>query len=305
LSEKTISGSKQVTTRGLTNLFIVYLIWGSTYLAIRVAVRPGAGIPPFTLGMVRTLIAGGALLLWGILRKGRPRLTKRDLAVFATSGILMWTIANGMVIWAEQRVESSLAAVLIATTPLWTVAIESFVDRQWPHARVWVALFVGFSGTVVLSIPEFSSGDASDTLSIVLLILAPITWSMGILLQRRHATSLPARVSSGFQMVFAGLGFAVLVLLAGEGAPQPTHEALLALVYLTLFGSIIAFTSFVSMVRELPTSLAMTYAYINPVIAVILGAWLLSESVTVYTLIGTGLVLLGVIGVFRERAVRG
>jgi drug/metabolite transporter (DMT)-like permease len=93
------------------------------------------------------------------------------------------------------------------------------------------------------------------------------------------------------------------MLLAGEGMPQPTREALLALVYLTIFGSIIAFTSFVSMVRELPTSLAMTYAYINPVIAVILGAWLLSESVTIYTLIGTGLVILGVVGIFRERAV--
>jgi drug/metabolite transporter (DMT)-like permease len=156
---------------------------------------------------------------------------------------------------------------------------------------------------VVLFIPELGSGDASDILSIVLLILAPITWSIGILLQRRHATVLPARVSSGFQMVFAGLGFAVLMLLAKEGVPQPTREALLALVYLTIFGSIIAFTSFVSMVRELPTSLAMTYAYINPVIAVILGAWLLSESVTIYTLIGTGLVILGVVGIFRERAV--
>jgi drug/metabolite transporter (DMT)-like permease len=253
--------------------------------------------------MVRTLIAGGALLLWGILSKGPPKLTRRDLAVFAASGILMWTIANGMVMWAEQRIESSLAAVLIATTPLWAVAIESIVDRQWPPARVWAALFVGFLGTVVLFIPELGSGDASDILSIVLLILAPITWSIGILLQRRHATVLPARVSSGFQMVFAGLGFAVLMLLAGEGMPQPTREALLALVYLTIFGSIIAFTSFVSMVRELPTSLAMTYAYINPVIAVILGAWLLSESVTIYTLIGTGLVILGVVGIFRERAV--
>jgi drug/metabolite transporter (DMT)-like permease len=114
LSETTVGGSGQITSRGLANLLIVYFIWGSTYLAIRVAVRPGAGIPPFTLGMVRTLIAGGALLLWGILSKGPPKLTRRDLAVFAASGILMWTIANGMVMWAEQRIESSLAAVSMA-----------------------------------------------------------------------------------------------------------------------------------------------------------------------------------------------
>ncbi len=291
-----------MTARGLVNLLIVYVVWGSTYLAIRVAVQPGAGIPPFTLGMARTLVAGSVLLLWGFLRKGRSRLTGRDIAVFAASGILMWTIANGMVVWAEQRIESGLTAVLLATTPLWTVAIESVMDRRWPPARIWLALLIGFAGTVVLSIPELRSGNASDALSIILLILAPITWSMGILLQQRHASDQPARVSSGFQMVFAGLGFALLVWIAGEPAPQPTTEAIYAWIYLTVFGSIIAFTSFVAMVRELPTSLSMTYAYINPVIAVFLGAWLLSETVTVYTLFGTGLVLLGVIGVFRERA---
>ncbi len=294
----------RLTTRGLINLLIIYVVWGSTYLAIRVTVRPGSGIPPFTMGMVRTLVAGSGLLLWGILRKGSPRLTRRDLLVFASSGILMWTIANGMVIWAEQRIASGLTAVLIATTPLWTVAIESLMDRKWPPIRIWGALLIGFTGTVVLSIPEIIKGGASDTLAIILLILAPITWSIGILLQRRHASDLPARVSSGFQMVFAGLGFAVLVLLAGEGAPKPTPEALLAWGYLIVFGSIIAFTSFVAVVRELPTSLAMTYAYVNPVIAVILGALVLSEAVTIYTVLGTGLVLLGVIGVFRERSGR-
>lgn len=292
---------EQVTARGLVNLFIVYLVWGSTYLAIRVAVRPGAGIPPFTLGMTRTLVAGTALLLWGIVSKGSHKVTRRDILVFAASGILMWTIANGMVIWAEQRIESGLAAVLLATTPLWAVAIESLVDRQWPHGRIWAALLIGFAGTVVLSIPELGSGDVGDTLSVILLILAPITWSIGILVQRRHASPLPARVSSGFQMIFAGLGFAVLVLVVGEGMPQPTREALFAWIYLVVFGSIIAFTAFVATVRDLPTSLAMTYAYVNPVIAVILGAWLLSESVTIYTLIGTAFVLVGVIGVFRER----
>ncbi len=296
--------SDQVTTRGLVNLFIVYVVWGSTYLAIRVAVRPGAGIPPFTMGMVRTLVAGSLLLLWGVLRKGTQKVTRQDLVVFAASGILMWTIANGMVIWAEQRIESGLTAVLIATTPLWTVAIESLIGRKWPPTRIWAALLIGFAGTVVLSIPELRNGEMGDSLAIILLILAPITWSIGILLQRRHASSLPARVSSGFQMIFAGLGFGVLVLLAGEGRPQPTFEALLAWGYLIIFGSIIAFTSFVAIVRELPTSLAMTYAYINPVIAVVLGALLLGEKVTVYTVVGTGLVLLGVFGVFRERLVK-
>jgi drug/metabolite transporter (DMT)-like permease len=305
MTETKTDRSMPLTARSLSNLLIVYFVWGSTYLAIRVAVRPGSGIPPFTLGMVRTLIAGVVLLLWGILRKRSQKITRRDITVFALSGFLMWTIANGMVVWAEQRIESGITAVILATAPLWTIAIESLADRQWPPLKIWVALTVGFTGIVVLSIPEIGAGDRSDTLSIILLILAPITWSIGILVQHRHASPLPARVSSGFQMIFAGLGFAVLVLLAGETAPHPTPEAFFAWVYLIVFGSIISFTAFVAVVRDLPTSLAMTYAYVNPVIAVILGALLLSEQVTVYTVVGTGLVLLGVLGVFRQRVATG
>ncbi|TFH35303.1 MAG: EamA family transporter [Anaerolineales bacterium] len=293
---------EKVTARGLTNLFIVYLVWGSTYLAIRVAVRPGAGVPPFTLGFGRTLVAGALLLIWGFLRKGAVRPTRRELAVFAGSGLLLWTGANGMVAWAEQRIDSSFAAVLIATTPLWTVAIESIMDRRKPPAKVWVALLVGFAGTVVLSAPKLRADNSGDFLSIFVLILAPLTWALGTLLQRRNPSQLPARVSAGYQLIFAAMGFAVLMLLAGEGMPRPTPEALLAWVYLIVFGSIFAFTAFVSMVRELPTSLAMTYAYVNPVIAVFLGAWLLSEALTIPTLIGSGLVLLGVVGVFKGRS---
>jgi drug/metabolite transporter (DMT)-like permease len=214
----------------------------------------------------------------------------------------MWTGANGMLAWAEQRIDSSFAAVLIATTPLWTVLIESFLDRRNPGFKVWLALLVGFSGTIVLSAPGLSAGDPGDSLSILLLILAPISWSIGTLLQRRHETHLPARTSAGYQMIFAAIGFSLLILLFGEQRPQPTTEALLAWIYLIIFGSIIAFTAFVSMVREVPTSIAMTYAYVNPVIAVGLGAWLLNEQITLTTMIGTGLVIVGVLGVFRESA---
>jgi drug/metabolite transporter (DMT)-like permease len=280
---------------------IVYLVWGSTYLAIRVAVRPGAGVPPFTLGFGRTLIAGVVLLLWGFLRKGVVKPTTHELGVFAASGLLLWTVGGGMVAWAEQRIDSSVAAVLIATTPLWTVAIESLLDRHKLPTKTWVGLLIGFTGTVVLSAPELAVENSGDTLSILMLILAPLAWSLGTLLQRRKPTHLPARVSAGYQMIFASIGFALLMLLAGESLPRPTPEALFAWAYLIIFGSIIAFTAYVSIVRALPTSLAMTYAYVNPVIAVLLGAWLLSEKMTVNTLIGGGLVVLGVVAVFRER----
>ena len=301
MTESTLGENDQVTARGLANLFIVYLVWGSTYLAIRVAVRPGAGVPPFTLGFGRVLIAGLALLLWGFLRKGVVKPTARELSVFAASGLLLWTGGGGMVAWAEQRLDSSFAAVLIATTPLWTVAMESILDRRKPPVKVWAALLIGFAGTVVLSAPELTKDNSGELLSIIMLILASIAWSLGTLLQRRNPTQLPARVSAGYQMIFAAMGFVVLILLVGEDLPRPTPEALFAWGYLIVFGSIIAFTAYVSIVRELPTSLAMTYAYVNPVIAVLLGAWLLSEEVTVNTLIGGGLVVVGVVAVFQEK----
>jgi drug/metabolite transporter (DMT)-like permease len=292
-----------VTPGALANLLVVYVVWGSTYLAIRVAVRPEAGVPPFTLGFVRMLVAGTILLIWGSIRSGTLRTGRRELAILAGSGLLLWTGANGMVAWAEQRVESSFAALLVATIPLWTVAIESLLERRIPSGRVALALLVGFSGTVVLSAPKLRLEAPGDGLPVVMLILAPISWSLGTLLQQRHPVKMSARLSAGYQLIFAALGFGSLALVAGEPRPHPTPAALAAWLYLILFGSVLAFTSYVEVLRSLPVSLAMTYAYVNPVIAVVLGAWLLSEPVSVSTLLGAALVLLSVAVIFRERAV--
>jgi drug/metabolite transporter (DMT)-like permease len=292
-----------VTPQGLLNLFTVYLIWGSTYLAIRLAVRPGAGIQPFTLGFGRMLVAGLILLGWGRLQGKSPIPTRRELGVLAGSGLLLWTGANGMVSWAEQRIDSSFAAVLIATIPLWTVAIEALLDRELPSRGTWVALLLGFSGAFVLSFPRISTSASGDALSLFALMLAPLAWSLGSLLQRRNPTRMPARVSAGIQLLFAALGFGVLMLLVGEHSPQPTLEAGLAWLYLVIFGSVIGFTSYVRVLQLLPTSLAMTYAYVNPVIAVLLGVGLLGETLTLASLVGAALVLMGVLGVFRTRAV--
>jgi drug/metabolite transporter (DMT)-like permease len=293
---------QEVTPRGLANLFIVYLVWGSTYLAIRIAVRPEAGVPPFTLGFVRMLVAGTILLIWGTLRSGTLRTGWREMGVLAGSGLLLWTGANGMVAWAEQRVDSSFAALLVATIPLWTVALEGFLERRLPSPRIAIALMIGFSGTVILSAPKLQTAAAGDTLSVVMLILAPISWALGTLLQQRHPVQMSARLSAGYQLLFAALGFGVLALLAGEPRPEPTAPALLAWLYLILFGSVLAFTAYVEVLRSLPVSLAMTYAYINPVIAVALGAWLLQESLSWHTLLGAVLVLVSVATIFRERA---
>ncbi len=293
---------RSIEARGITSLFIVYLVWGSTYLAIRIAVRPGAGIPPFTLGMVRLLLAGILMLLLSALRKSPMRPTRKDLAILAGSGLLLWTGGNGLLNWAEQRIDSSVAALLIATVPLWMVLMESILDWKRPSYGLVLSLIIGFGGTALLSLPTLQTGDPADITSLAVLVLASISWTLGSLLQGRMPVSLSMEVSAGYQQIFGGLGFMVLVLLTGEPRPTPTTEAWLAWGYLVLFGSMIGFTAYVRILQLLPMSVAMTYAYVNPVIAVILGAAILSEPIQPTMLVGAALVLLGVAGVFRDRS---
>ena len=295
-------GERSIEARGIINLFIVYIVWGSTYLAIRIAVRPGSGIPPFTLGMVRILIAGILMLLISALRRSPMRPTRKELVVLACSGILLWTGGNGMVNWAEQRIDSSLAALLIATVPLWMVLMESILDRKKPSSGLVLSLIIGFTGIALLSATTLQTGDMGDIVSLLALVLASISWTLGSLLQSRMPVSLSIEVSAGYQQIFGGLGFVVLVLLTGEPRPTPTTEAWLAWGYLIFVGSLIGFTAYVRILQLLPMSLAMTYAYVNPVVALFLGAVILSEPLNLTTLAGAALVLLGVAGVFRDRS---
>jgi len=289
------------STAGFLNLIIVYVVWGSTYLAIRVAVRPGAGFPPFTLGLLRLALAGAVLLGWSLLRKKNLRINRNEFLVLVASGLLLWTAGNGLVAWSEQRVDSSIAALLVATTPLWTTFFESILDRKLPSLMLTLSLMIGFSGTALISTPTLQNGTSADTLSILALLISPACWALGSILQNRRPVSLEPVTSSGYQQLFAAVGFAVLVFITDEPLPDPSREAILAWAYLLIFGSLIAFTSYVKVLQLLPMSIAMTVAYVNPVIAVILGALILGESITITTVAGAALVLIGVGGVFRSR----
>lgn len=285
----------------LFHLLVIYVVWGSTYLAIRIAVMPGAGFPPFTMALMRVLAAGSILLLWGWLRKQRLRLTGREAAVLAASGLLLWTGGNGLVTWAEQHADSGLTALLIGAMPIYLAILEGIVDRKRPSLFMVISLLIGFAGIGLLTAPLLTSGIRADVTSTIALFVAAISWASGSLLQARNPVELGARVSSGYQMLFGGVGFAVLALLLREPRPTPTPEAWGAWLYLVLIGAVLAYTSFVTALRLLPTSIVMTYAYVNPVIAVILGFLVLGEEITVWTIGGSVLVLAGVAGVFRER----
>jgi drug/metabolite transporter (DMT)-like permease len=286
---------------GLFHLAVVYLVWGSTYLAIRVAVREGSGFPPFTMAGLRVLAGGSLLLLWSAGGRRRVRLSRQEIAVLGASGLLLWLGGNGLVTWAEQRAHSGHAALLIAAVPIWVALIEAVLDRKVPSGLLIGSLLIGFAGIVLLSVPVLVSGVTADLWSLIAMLLAGLSWGGGTVLQTRKPVALAARVSSGYQQLFAGFGFVLVALLIREPRPDPIPEAWLAWGYLVIFGSVFAFTSFVQALRLLPINVAMTYAYVNPVIAVILGWLILREPITLWTLGGAALVLLGVAGIFRAR----
>jgi len=291
---------KSVTAKGLAYLFVVYMVWGSTYLAIRFAVREGAGFPPFALGAIRTLVAGIALLGWAALRRARIRLSRSEFATLAIAGLLMWPGANGLVNWAEQRADSSYAALLVAAVPIWSAVIDAIWRRQRPSWRLLLYLSIGFAGIGLLSVPKLLVAERADLVTILMLIAAPITWAFGSMLQIRRPVAVSPLVSSAYLHLLGSAGFAVVFLVTGEPWPAPSVEAWGALAYLTVAGSVIAFTAYVRALHLLPTHIAMTYAYVNPVVAVILGWLILREGASLSVISGMGLVLVGVWGVFRE-----
>lgn len=289
----------KITAAGLINLFSVYFIWGSTYLAIRIGIKEGGGFQPFWFGGLRVLVAGSLLVLWGVLRKENVIPRRKDLLVLAASGLLFWIGGNGLVILAEQRLDSGLAALIVSSTPIWVATIESILDKKMPSVWLIVSLITGFGGIVVLSYPLLTSGIRTDLLSILALFCASLSWSTGLVLQSRRPVAVSRGVNSGYQQLFGGLFYTLIALLVREPLPTPTPEAWLAWGYLVVFGSIIAFTSFVSALQLLPASLVTTYAYVNPVIAVILGWLILNEPISWWTIAGGVFVLLGVSGIYQ------
>lgn len=293
----------QLSIRGILHLIVVYIVWGSTYLAIRVAVREGAGFPAFTMAAMRVFAAGAILFGWAVVARKGLRVGRRELGVLFVSGVLLWLGGNGMVSWAERRAESGYSALLIAALPLWVAIMESIIDRRPPTLRLIAALLIGLAGVGVLNGPVILEGSGEDVWAALALITAAIAWGMGAIFQRRKALSLEPEVSSAYQHVFGGLALSLAALMTGEPRPDPIPQAWAAWGYLVVFGSMFAFTSFIKALRLLPTNVVMTYAYVNPVVAVILGRMILNEPITRWTLGGSVLIILGVMGVFHERRV--
>ncbi len=285
--------------RGFAHLLIVYVVWGSTYLAMRETAL--GGFPPLKMAASRVCIASVILLILTKAIGQRIKLNWRETAILAASGILLWLGGNGMVALAEKRAASGFTALIIGTTPIWPAIFESVLDRRRPTWRMIASLLIGFCGLAVLVSPLLQRDAHGDLVSALILVFASFSWACGTTLQQRCRVDVPPLASSAWQHIFGGLGLAVVAFVSGEPVPNPTTTAWMAWGYLVVFGSLISFTSFIIVVRMLPLPVVMTYAYVNPVTAVILGRIFLAEPVTKTMMLGMALIIAGVAGIFRER----
>ena len=276
---------------------IIYLVWGSTFLAIRVGVRQ---VPPLLLAGMRFSAAGIVLYGW-VRATGTASPTRREWASVTLLAVLIFLVDYGLVFWAEQRVPSGITAVMLATIPVFTALLEILILRtQKLTLRLACVLAVGLAGVAVLVSRSVSFGDAPiERMGAIALVVAALCWSLASVLTRR--LSLPASkvMSSGAQMLVGGillmLGAALFGEFRGFRLREVSAGAWLALLYLIVAGSIIAFTAYVWLIHhESPTKVG-TYAYVNPVIAVLLGYFLGGEALGSRTLAGTFLILVSVV----------
>jgi drug/metabolite transporter (DMT)-like permease len=264
-----------------TALLVVYVVWGSTYLAIRIAIET---LPPFLMGGVRFLVAGAILYAWSVRRgdveSDAPGACQWRAAAIVGAGLFLG--GNGGVVFAEQRIPSGVTALLVATLSLWMALLAWVFYGERPTRRAIVGLPLGFAGTALLVGPVGTSG--IDPLGAAACLLASLSWAAASLYSR-HAP-LPARtaVSTGMQMLAGGVWMTAAGFATGElGRVRPetfSTASVVALVYLVVAGSLLAFTAYAWLLRAAPTSLVATYAYVNPVVAVVLGWALAGEPVT-------------------------
>jgi drug/metabolite transporter (DMT)-like permease len=283
---------------------IIYFVWGSTFYAIRVGVRE---VPPFLLAAMRFVIAGAALYGWTRMR-GERSPSGREWVSVSLVAFLIFVLDYGLVFWAEVRVASGLAAVMLATIPAFMALGEIFIlGTQRLTVRLVLALLIGLGGVGVLVSRSLDLGGAPiDGRGAVALIVAAMGWSIASVLARKLPLPESKVVSSGAQMLAGGVFLAVISWLLGEyrnfHAASVSRGAWIALLYLIVAGSIIAFTAYVWLLHhESPTKVG-TYAYVNPVVAVVLGYLLGGEELGLRTILGTVFVLISVVVITTTRA---
>ncbi|MBD2754219.1 EamA family transporter [Spirosoma validum] len=275
---------------------VVYIVWGSTYFFIQMAIQD---FPPMLLGAMRFFAAGMLMLVWALL-KGESIFNKSSIITSAVVGILLLVVGNGVVIWAEQTLPSALVAILVSSAPIWFVLLDK---PNWgvnfKSKSTLAGLAIGFIGVVLLFGEQLSSmladnADRSKIVGMLLLIVGAMAWSSGSLYSKHHPSEGSPTANVAWQMIIASLVFLPGSLLNHEFDKiqwaQISVQAWLALAYLILFGSILAYSAYVWLLQVRPATQVSTYAYVNPVIAVLLGILFAHEHISALQI--TGLVVI-------------
>ncbi len=282
----------------------VYLIWGSTYMAIRVAVKDFA---PFVMASIRFVVAGLALYVFLRLR-GVPRPTWVQWRNAAWIGFLLLSCSNGGVTWAERTVPSGLTALLCAILPMWMVLLEWLFDRsQRPTLQIMLGVLLGIAGVAVLIGPGLSThGQGVDLFGATLIVLASLTWALGSIFGRTADLPKSAPMSTAMQMLCGGIVLGIGALVNGDWARfEPAAipvKSWFYLLYLAVFGSLIALSAYVWLLRVSSSARVSTYAYVNPVVAVLLGWAILDEPLTAQTAVAAAIIVTAVVVITNQRA---
>ena len=285
--------NRQETIKAYAAWGAVCLFWGTTYLAIRIGVQR---VPPALFAGTRFIIAG-VLFLAYLRWRGYPMAERREWPHIAVVGITLLVMATGLVVWAEQWVPSGLTAVIIATVPFWTAGLESALPSgERLTVRKVMGILIGFAGVIILFAPDLGgSFDKAYLKGVTALIFVPFFWSAGSIYSKHHPIRCPPLVAAGTQTLIAGLVLTAIGTLFGEWREFALNwKGMAAIAYLIVFGSIVGYSSFIYALSKLPITTVSMYAYINPVIAVILGWLILDERLDWSVAAATTVVLLGV-----------
>lgn len=280
-------------------MLVLYTVWGSTYLAIAIAVET---FPPFVMAAIRFGLAGLILLGWSMLRDGRAFTwpSRREWRDSTIVGAMLLGGGMGLVAWGEQTIPSGIAALIIATMPVWVALFGGvFLGERLPRLAV-AGILIGFAGVAILVGPSaVGSAGAMDPAGVAAILLSPVAWALGSLFAS-HRAVLPGRplVSTGAQMVTGALVLATMGLVTGEWQTfdpvAVSRDSFLAFAYLTVVGSLIAYTTYSWLLGVAPLPLISTYAYVNPIVAVILGWIVLQEPIDARTLVAGAVIVVAV-----------
>lgn len=299
MSEKIIKNAP--TFRVILAFATVYLVWGSTYFFILIALR---GFPPMMMGVIRFIIAGLIMLTWSYFR-GEKLFVKDDIKKASVCGILMLFGGTGIVMWVEQYLASAFVAIIVSAAPLWFVLMDKPMWKSnFTNKSTIAGLIIGFIGIIILFSEKIntmfsSAGDKAEFGSMFLIIIGSLSWTAGSLYSKYKATTGSNTVNVGWQMFAAGVLFIPFSIILGEPSKMQWQsipvEAWLSVVYLIFFGSIAAYTAYVWLLQVCPSSQVSTYAYVNPVVAVLLGVFFASEKISVVQILGLAVILASVL----------